>query len=466
MVHVATSGSMCKKRAWVKRDTCKRDVDGMDGTRMKNAIRRVTWAMLRPRAWRVGPGRAPKPGPGPGDDTSTEEEDEGPIPSFVGAEKPDPTPVANPQSFFSDEEEDEEDGSENDSANGSDDGIVAVADESVDSSGLIGCPTLRPPVQPPAPPPPAQPSCATELYTLDASLQEREAEVLAQRASCECPNGKYAEAPLGHTMAEATLSQKAQACGDAVFGKYGRFEDLPARPYGSGRRGFYVKNQDVLGIRGIAGQDLSVIWHMLMVPTFARAKVAEANAEAGANLADIAASKLVRTRSTASEGATSRRTRSLSLGMARGARRRASSMSAAAPAQAQAKKSSGIELQWVFDITAEHVPLLLEMRRQGLAFVEHNRAYFLAMYAGQTLAGKPVEYWLKPENVQFGFHMRPTVGYLHCHMCVGPVTEFGYSSHYQFGWLSLDRVIRLVTMSPSENKVVHEKPTALTLAAI
>ena len=41
--------------------------------------------------------------------------------------------------------------------------------------------------------------------------------------------------------------------------------------------------------------------------------------------------------------------------------------------------------------------------------------------------------------IQFGFHTQPTVGYLHMHMLIGPLTEEGET--YQHRWISLDKVI-------------------------
>lgn len=116
------------------------------------------------------------------------------------------------------------------------------------------------------------------------------------------------------------------------------------------------------------------------------------------------------------------------------------------PAHDEARPS----LRWVFDLVHSDLPLLAEMRQAGLAFFRENVPWFRARYAAmdvqRDLRGRSLEYWLREENVSFGFHANPSVGYLHMHMLVGPLTTEGYSERYRDSWVPLEAVIEVLSV--------------------
>lgn len=63
-----------------------------------------------------------------------------------------------------------------------------------------------------------------------------------------------------------------------------------------------------------------------------------------------------------------------------------------------------------------------EMKKIAKKWIELNRNFFRKRYPN-LIAGKNVDYWLS--NPQMGFHIKPSVGYLHMHVLIGPLTEFG-----------------------------------------
>jgi hypothetical protein len=94
-----------------------------------------------------------------------------------------------------------------------------------------------------------------------------------------------------------------------------------------------------------------------------------------------------------------------------------------------------ITLRSVRDIKKEHIPLLLGMKNEFNKFIRRNRKWFLTVYNFTNME----QNWMKEEQFQFGFHWPPTIGYLHMHAMVGPVTKHGESMKDR--WVSLDNVI-------------------------
>lgn len=137
---------------------------------------------------------------------------------------------------------------------------------------------------------------------------------------------------------------------------------IPERPYGSGRKGFYMKNEDFIAFKGI-GKESSLFFHMLIVPTLKH----------GYN-----------------------------------------------------KEKDEIILKDCSSITKKHIPLLVSMKEEYCKWVQLNKNWFIEMFKN-----KDIEYWLQPENLQFGFHYPPSVGYLHLHAMVGPITEHGDRMKYR-----------------------------------
>lgn len=98
------------------------------------------------------------------------------------------------------------------------------------------------------------------------------------------------------------------------------------------------------------------------------------------------------------------------------------------------EQNDKIVLSSVQDLKKEHIPLLINMKNEFIKFVKHNEKWFCKIYRIKNL-----EFWLNPDKFQFGFHWPPTVGYLHMHAMVGPITEHGESMKDR--WVSLENVI-------------------------
>jgi hypothetical protein len=87
-------------------------------------------------------------------------------------------------------------------------------------------------------------------------------------------------------------------------------------------------------------------------------------------------------------------------------------------------------LQWYQDLEPEHIDLLENMRYAGECFVEKNKLMLDKISDNQDY------------KVRFGFHTRPTVGYLHLHMMVGPLsTQF---DSYHDNWVDYYQVIEYI----------------------
>ena len=79
--------------------------------------------------------------------------------------------------------------------------------------------------------------------------------------------------------------------------------------------------------------------------------------------------------------------------------------------------------------------MLLGMKKAFIAFIRRNRKWFLTIYNFTNME----QNWLTEESFHFGFHWPPTIGYLHMHASVGPITEHG--ELLKDRWVSLDKII-------------------------
>jgi hypothetical protein len=153
---------------------------------------------------------------------------------------------------------------------------------------------------------------------------------------------------------------------------------VPERPKGSGRSGFYINHDDYLAFKGL-GCDMSLFFAFVMIPKLKHGYD---------NLND----KIV--------------------------------------------------LASCRDITTKHVELFLKMKAGALEFIKYNRDWFYKYREKQWLdkKNKDIDYFLKEENIQFGFHWPPSIGYIHLHVLVGPLTCHGEQLRNR--WISLDSILR------------------------
>jgi len=194
------------------------------------------------------------------------------------------------------------------------------------------------------------------------------------------------EYPRGENSAahqHARLTAEVVARGGKFFLPFAKGESAPGRPNGSGRFGFYIDAPEFVAFRGVGGVDMAKIWHMLIIPK------------------DFVACSCFGT------------------------------------------EIEAIELKWVYDLMPRHAGLLCRMRRASLDFVKANEQYFKSESA-DSLMGKSPSEWLKEENIRLGFHSSPSVGYLHMHVLVGPLTEFGATHDNVVRWINLDSVLKVL----------------------
>ena len=82
------------------------------------------------------------------------------------------------------------------------------------------------------------------------------------------------------------------------------------------------------------------------------------------------------------------------------------------------KENDKILLKSVKDLTDNHKFLIDIMKKETFKFITRNRLWFHKNYRYKNTSE-----WLK--KVHFGFHYPPTVGYLHMHVIIGPLTKHG-----------------------------------------
>lgn len=85
------------------------------------------------------------------------------------------------------------------------------------------------------------------------------------------------------------------------------------------------------------------------------------------------------------------------------------------------RDSDTIILKNCSDIKEKHKTLLFNMKKHFCCWVQLNKQWFY-----DTFDSEDVDFWLKPENFHFGFHWPPSIGYLHLHAMVGPITKHGF----------------------------------------
>ncbi|GBG32070.1 CD109 antigen [Hondaea fermentalgiana] len=206
-----------------------------------------------------------------------------------------------------------------------------------------------------------------------------------QLTSQKFPNGMYPITTDDRFAEYAELSENALQIGRSVFLPLAQEKSLPGTSADhqekNARSKFLINTPRALGFIGKGDKDISRLLHMLLIP---------------------------KPRSTAI----------VSL-----------------PGQGNSNSDNDNDnetfIPWVFALTPDDLDILYEMRELGLNFLrqEKNMQWFYQRYAHldveTDLLGFALREWLSPDHIQFGFHIRPTVGYLHMHMLVGPLTEFG-----------------------------------------
>ena len=89
-------------------------------------------------------------------------------------------------------------------------------------------------------------------------------------------------------------------------------------------------------------------------------------------------------------------------------------------------------IRWYKDLTYNDIDLLEHMKYLGECWVEKNKRYLDSMCNDQSDC----------KQLQFGFHLRPNIGYLTMHMLVGPnSTE---ADKYVDNWVSYDKVVSIL----------------------
>lgn len=93
------------------------------------------------------------------------------------------------------------------------------------------------------------------------------------------------------------------------------------------------------------------------------------------------------------------------------------------------KQTDKIILKSCRDLTYKHENLLNSMKECVYKFSNENKNWFIENFEN-------VDFWLK--NIQFGFHYPPSVGYLHMHVLIGPLSEHGLSISHR--WVKLEDI--------------------------
>lgn len=88
-------------------------------------------------------------------------------------------------------------------------------------------------------------------------------------------------------------------------------------------------------------------------------------------------------------------------------------------------------IRWYNDISFLDFELLEHMKYVGKCWAEKNKRYLDKINPNNS------------KEIQFGFHIRPKIGYLSMHMLIGPLSEAADS--YRDNWISYDQVIKMIT---------------------
>lgn len=105
----------------------------------------------------------------------------------------------------------------------------------------------------------------TYYYRLRDIVHEKEPEVFANEVETDGPK-QYI--PGGWRNIPRELTREARSA-DRIFCRIGGGRDKPERPNGGGNHGFYFDNGSVMALRGTGGKDLSMYWHMIVIPNLA-----------------------------------------------------------------------------------------------------------------------------------------------------------------------------------------------------
>lgn len=110
-------------------------------------------------------------------------------------------------------------------------------------------------------------------------------------------------------------------------------------------------------------------------------------------------------------------------------------------------RDQDLPIRWIFDLEPHHIPLLHNMRKSALHYISMNRSYFMEMYP--DLATK----WLAPENIKIGFHTVPSIAYLHMHVLVGPITDYG--DEIADKWVPFEKVNEYLNQDKDMNVLMN-----------
>jgi hypothetical protein len=136
----------------------------------------------------------------------------------------------------------------------------------------------------------------------------------------------------------------------------------------------------------------------------------------------------------------------------------------------------GPDVHSVRDLKKEHEGVLNEIKQDALKYIDEYKEQFLSLLKGPHDSKETddaasgfdtamiataelidqcgttnlkrtgdnrdlLRNFFHPDNIRFGFHQSPTVGYLHMHVLVGMTTEHGATNTARDNWVPLDAVL-------------------------
>ena len=88
------------------------------------------------------------------------------------------------------------------------------------------------------------------------------------------------------------------------------------------------------------------------------------------------------------------------------------------------------QIRYFNDLKKIDLELLEHMKYVGECWVEKNKRYLDSIDS------------VNKHNIQFGFHLRPKIGYLSMHMLVGPLSKEADS--FVYNWVGYDQVVDMI----------------------
>lgn len=96
------------------------------------------------------------------------------------------------------------------------------------------------------------------------------------------------------------------------------------------------------------------------------------------------------------------------------------------------------------DANDNHLDLLDEMEQAAKDFFVENRAKLEERFGADVIA-KEME-----KGIQMGFHLEPSIGYIHMHALLGPLTESGVKEAHK--WISLSDARERLANTPPDHQ--------------